>query len=791
MTPSIQPDELLDMVNDGSESRRESPEEPQTSQVRTYGDNNTDLPEALQNALLELVQEAQRQDMYQRRIEVISDRKQRFYERGIQHIYYHFGTGAFIQGAPGAIVPAPDGQGEVQCGQYVENYNIFARALQIIIARLSENPVGVDFQADQADKPEDLQAAEAAEAFCILYDRNNNRNDLVISILRMMGLSGRVVTWTRTIADEQKFGTDEADNPKRVQITTVYGKLESKVPIMAQGIEHWPYCILTEDPHVFEAKMDHPKFADKIVEQGDDGIADTQFERMARIGALQGQSSSFQITDTYNYYLERKFAFFRPMMFVASCLDNPYEDEGHLTNEAGDAWTLRDALHEAFPDGAQCTFIGQQYVASRNCCMDDELRVGFPYAGDGMSRPSIMDPAIPIQDDFNDDRNNFHQAKIFGWPSTWLNEDYANLAAINSQEAAPYCFRAPKDRMNRGMKMSDYAWREPDPSIPASFSQDMEWMVVWLLQFILAIPSAFQGQSSTDQKTASGYSMAIQQALGQQGVIWRSVVQLMSEVYQQAAVLASKDNKNDKPIVIPGPDGQKVTVSLGDLGKGKFHCHPDIDSGYPESTVQKRGTFLQVLQIAASNPILAQALFQSPDNWDFFARTMGIPEITLPEAKSRRKQIAEIELLLAQEPVEPQPEAVKAAEAAHAEQTMMVQAGGPPPAPFDPMSLWQPSIQPDELDYHDYEFEECREFLSDWSKVQQQIAAKNQLGVLNVKLHALAHQKFMAAQMAAQAAAMPAPAHAAAPARAAKGAPEPAQSPKAQGPAQTNPLGAQ
>ena len=61
------------------------------------------------------------------------------------------------------------------------------------------------------------------------------------------------------------------------------------------------------------------------------------------------------------------------------------------------------------------------------------------------------------------------------------------------------------------------------------------------------------------------------------------------------------------------------------------------------------------------------------------------------------------------------------------------------------------SIPPQELDYHQWEFEEFREFLSDWPNVQQQINAGNQPGIQNVKLYALALQKFVQQEALAQA----------------------------------------
>jgi hypothetical protein len=769
--------------NEGETTERENPEPTTSSQARTYGDGNVELPDELQNALKCLVQEAQRQDLFQRRLEVLGARRRRFYERGIQHIYEDVTSGVFVQASPGASVPDPSGQGELQCGNFVNDYNIFGRALQIIIAKLTENPVGVDFQPDSGESTVDEQAAAAAEAYKLLYDRRNDIKDLLTAIVRMMGTDGRTISWTRTVLSAPEWGTDEQGQPRKVQTTSVYGVLEAKVPIMARKMADWPYCIITEDPHILIAKEKYPAFADKIQDQGDVGISDTQFERLARIGALQGQTASFQITDSYEFYVEEHFVFFRPSMFLDKSLDVEYTDmdqpermgQHPITGEPR-AWTLRDALKEAFPDGCVCTFVGEQYTGSQNVCMDDQLAVDFPYAGDGMSRPSIMDPAVVIQDDFNDDMNNYHEAKVFGWPSTWINAEYSELAAVNSQDAAPYCFRALKSRPKSDQSMEDMFWREPDPNIPESFMRHTEYLATQLLQFILAIPSAVQGAGMPDQKTASGYNAALTQAMGQLGVIWGAVQRLMAKIYRQAALLAAKDDQEQKTLMIPSPKGP-VQLRMADLGKGHFLAHPDVDSGYPESTQQKRATLGMVLDMALKDPVILQGLMSSPDNWDFIFRTFGIPEIVIPEARVRRKQLAEIEILVNESPLPADPAAIEAAAAQHAQQMMVAHAQGlPTPPPFDPASVPQRSsvpVMPE--DYHDWEAEECKEKLSDWPWVQQQnqewaevtqsqgLPAQGEApGITNIRLHLREHQQYVAkqaqAQMAMQAAAQPAPA---------------------------------
>jgi hypothetical protein len=756
VTPAAQPPQDLFSMPPASETDEPTgPEEQERGQSEiTFGEDNVDLPEELQNALLRLTQDFNGKELYQRRLEVMRARRNRFYERGIQHIYEDIRTGAFVQGSPGSWVPDQDG-GSIQCSQYIADYNIFQRALQIIIAKLTENPPGIDFQPDSGNRAVDLQAAQAAEAYRLLYDRRNSIKDLLTKIVRMFGLDGRTITWTRTEEDPQEWGFDAQGKPLKVQTTEVYGVLEAKVPILAKTMKMWTYCILTDDIPVLQAKFNHPLFRDKISEQGDEGLADTQFERLARLGVLQGNSATFQITDTFSDFVERKNVFLRPAAFEDCSLDSEFDTAEHDfwdEQDDPDEHTLRGALRKIFPAGCRVQFIGSQYVGSWNEGMDDHLCVDFPYAGDGMARLAIMDPGVTIQDRFNDDNNAYAEVKDFGWPSTWVNGEKSTVDAINDQTASPYCFRPFKARTADKALETDF-YREPDPGIPDSFMKHTEWMVTYLLQFILAIPSAVQGAGMPDQKTASGYQNALIQAMGQLGVIWGAVQRLMARVYTQAAQAAAREDREGGVLIIPGPKGN-VTLKMGDLSKGHFLAHPDEDSGFPESTMQKRSTLDAVMEKAAQSP-MGQQLFQSPDNWDFMARTYGLSELTIPEAMVRRKQLAEIELLVQQSPIQPTPEELQQAQMAWQQSAEQAQlAGLPAPPPPDPQSMVKSSVPVAELEYHEWEFELCREKLSDWPYVQQQLANGNEAGIENIRLHAMEHLAFMEQAAARQAQAM-------------------------------------
>lgn len=148
---------------------------------------------------------------------------------------------------------------------------------------------------------------------------------------------------------------------------------------------------------------------------------------------------------------------------------------------------------------------------------------------------------------------------------------------------------------------------------------------------------------------------------------------------------------------------------------------------------------------------MAAAALDNPDNWAMAKRMWGLSELVIIPAEARDKQVAEIEELLKQEPIPADPMELQQIQTQHAAALLDAQAagqGGPPP--MNPEDLMKPSVPVDELDFHQFEFQKCQEWLSSAAR-RAEDAKGNQSGVLNVKLHALAHQQMMKMQALAAA----------------------------------------
>lgn len=717
-----------------TEAPEEIDEQQQADDSEPYGPNNKDLPEQLVNLIAGTIKEFSKQDTYLRRREVMRDRKARFYERGYQHLCWS-GTGqsgGFALVTPGLQMPGSS----AQAPQYVDDYNIFWPYERIVLSILTQNLPGVDFQPKDPDRIEDIEAAKTAECYSGYFDRTNNVKSIQWQSLRMMMLGGRSISWTRTEADAEKFGRDADGNPKQFETTTIYGTLESRVPIMAKEQKDALFCFLYDDPQVKKAKDDYPDFADKI--QGNQaGLGENQYERLARLGALQGSRQPMATGESFSYLTTRMNCWLRPAAFTGTDYDALFtEDSG------AESMTCGEKLRQIFPDGGRFTFVGETYVGSCAESMDDHICISFAAEGDGMFRQAPMDCMVVNQDAFNDAMNAARLLWDVGWPSRWVTADQTEFDTIVGQVATPYASRLKKSAP--GMKAQDFFFQEPNPELPATFVTYLEFIQGALPQFQTATPPALWGAQMEDQKTAHGYAQAQQSAMGQLGLLWSSLQHQFARIRYQSALCAASNPDHAKEIVIPGGNGQNTTMQLANIKKDRFGAYPDEDSSFPETTAAKRGTMERVMEmlVQAQSPVAAE-IMASPDNVAEFLRVEGLAELEIPQAEARDAQQFEIEELIKTSPMV-SPMALQAAQEQHAAQVI----AGQPAEPFDPESVApdQPSVDINDWDYHQFHAAKCQDWLNG-SQCRQQLARGNRAGILNVDLHRKKHLAALAAMM--------------------------------------------
>lgn len=750
MTPAPAIDPTF--TDDTPSAQQLTPEEKYAELQAKYGQRLEKLPTQLVEALRSGVRQFNEQDQFARRREGMRDRKNRFYERSVQHIYET--RNGFASMLPGMTYTSSSGA-KLQAPRYVDDYNIYLPGGRVIDAVLTQSPPGIEFRPDEEDSVEDKEASGAAQESTLVYDRSNDIKGLQLEQVRFFRLSGRTVSWTRTEADAQFFGRNDDGSPKRREKTTFHGTLETKVPITARNQADCLYAMIFDDPDVKEAKSiyggqnaEGEDIAKKI-QANCATPGESDWQRIARLGILQGTRAVASSGDVIDHLTARVHAWMRPNSFIEGIFDEPYD--GAPVSTGGDGvergQTIGETMREMFPEGMRVIFVGDVYVGAKPESMDDHLDIAFPYKGDGMSRQAIMDSFCVIQDTFNDVTNAVRQAVDTGWPTRWMNAEEGDAEAAASQVAVPYAYRGKKARSGQSMEAEFF--QEPDINIPQTLMGWLDQMTGPLAQYMLATPPALFGQGDKNSETASGQAQLAAQARGQLSLFWSAMQRQWARIRYQAALCAAKNPDYREEILVPGADPQ--TSKFRAITKGHFGAFPDEESSFPESTDQKRAVLQGLIEIASENPTIGMQILGSPKNWKTILAYNGIPELEVPVADAWDKQEYEIEELLKAPPVV-SPQAMMAAQQEYVQSQLAakvagMQAGNPAGqvAPFDPASVQpdQPTIPVDFLDYHDWEFECCREYLSG-QDCRDQLAEGNFVGVENVRLHAMMHLKMKA-----------------------------------------------
>jgi hypothetical protein len=271
-------------------------------------------------------------------------------------------------------------------------------------------------------------------------------------------------------------------------------------------------------------------------------------------------------------------------------------------------------------------------------------------------------------------------------------------------------------------------------------------------QFLTGMFPAIFGGNMEDVKTASGYALARDQAMGRLGLVWRRTKQFYSDVMLLSVDCFRKNRPGDAEIPLLGPDGvfDSRAIRIADL-KGNICVHPEADETFPRLKSQQRGVLQQMFGI--NDPVLQKALTE-PANMGYIKNVLGLTELVIPGEDSRNKQLREIQQLLAGAPIVI---ALNASGVAHAGPVRGDDAGSSGGS-FEAQSaaghstghaggampLVLPSVPVDNLlDDHAVEFEECKRWAN--SDAGQAAHMTNPAGFANVRAHAEAHLRVMQA----------------------------------------------
>jgi hypothetical protein len=662
----------------------------------------------LQQSLLSGIKRVIQRGRPERRAEVQRARDQRLYFRGDQNLAWD------------------EDAGEVRFGSDVEGgdgpnrrvFNIIQGYGKSFISTFCQARPKVRAEADDPFNPRQIVAAEKAESYRRVFEKNNDVMALTMEVARLMWTDGRVVS--DTYFDGEK------------EMVDLYGVLESRVLITAKTKQESPVVQVEREYPLCWMKAKYPEARDKISsEEGD------SYDRNARLAVMRLKGSDTELgvagSDTLGMATRTK-SFVRPEAYY----------------ELND--TDCEQLQEMFPRGLCVVHNGTTYLESMECDVDERIDILLPMPGDGQSRTSIGSPGMNLQDSYNEFMNLAEETFERGLGRTWLDQNAVNGDGLRDQDDAPGSVMMIQRKA--GEPVGAHVWQEPGLNPSPQLVGYLENLAGPMSQFATGQQPSLYGAGMENHNTASAYAQSKNMALGLMAIVWKPFVSWYARVVTQAVTAAWNNRTSDiagsVPANRPGGQPELMRINPRELPGASFTVAGD--DNFPESYTEKSQKFMALLQMGVSNPVLAPMLAQ-PDNLAFAKQMLGLEELVIPQADSRNKQLAEIAEMQNQRPM-PNPALPVMAARAAAHGVAVTVSGhvaapvGAPAGTGLPLLVSSVAIDP-EFDDHATEYTECVR----WINSPEGQAARVQYPdwFADVRLHALAHKAAMQAQQAGNA----------------------------------------
>ncbi len=494
------------------------------------------------------------------------------------------------------------------------------------------------------------------------------------------------------------------------EVITIAGGLELNTPVWANEMHEFPYLQWQTEVHRAKLKAAYPQAANKIETTPSQGAEDV-YARVSRISVEQGLPS-IHPGDALMNLITFDRTWLRPWAFYS------VEDED-----------VRRELLALFPDGCYVAFAGDAYCEARNESMDDHWRVLHALPGDGQNRPSVGDSLVQVQERYNVLSNMQAETYEYGIPPIYADPQVLDFDALANQVAEPAAHFPARARPGQPLAAGFF---QPAPAqVPPDMIRHQQDLIGPVAQFLTGLFPAVFGGNMEDVKTASGYALARDQALGRLGLVWRRLKQFYGEVMLLGVEAFRKSRPEDVDVPLLGPDGMLDArmIRVADL-KGNIAVHPEADETFPRLKSQQRGVLQQLFGL--KDPLIQEAM-ADPANIGYIKNVLGLTELVVPGEDSRNKQLREIQALLAAAPIVVH---VPAAGGDQGADNSDQEAGR------GSRTVVLPSVAVDLLlDNHAVEFEECKRWSN--SEAGQSARMTNPAGFANVRAHAEAHLRVM------------------------------------------------
>lgn len=661
-----------------------------------------DDDEDLQRKVLAKLREKNQKGKVNRMGEVQNARDQRLYFKDIQQFYWSEDREDVVFGSDDSDSP------------YDRTFNVIQGYGKGFISTFMQAKAKVRAEADDPFDSASVRNTAKAQTYERIYRKYNDAPTQQLDIAFLMWTDGRIITRT--------------ENRSGKEITTFWGVLEARVPVAAKDdievpLKNCPLIELEDEYPMVQLKAQYgdQKSGQSTVRKCINSGNGDSYERNARI-AVKRQAGSDTSIDVQTGedaagMATKTWSYMRPEFF------EDFEE------------AERTQLQEMFQLGLCVVHNGDVYLESYEVDIDSVLDVIHALPGDGMSRGSIGKTSMALQDSANTAQNLIEETFDHGIPTTYY-DTKTNIDGLNNQREAPGMSRKMLRSANEPAGNSFFQTPAINPS--AQLLEYVENVKGPQTQFASGQQPALFGGEMEDQKTASGYAQAKNQALGQMTIVWKPFTAWFTREMTRAVRMASKRPEEIKATLPPQRKGGKpeaTRISPSELLGLSFTN--ESDENFPETWTEKSNKFMQLLQMGGD--IADMILDEEPDNLYIAKQMFGLEEIVIPGEDLRNMVLADI-AQMENDPLTPDP--------AQMPQQALPAPGQPAPqiSPVSPIKI--------DTDYlEDKDFEIGFKTVKRWVQSSTGQSAKDAKPnwYQNVKLYGLQYKQGMEAAQAAKA----------------------------------------
>lgn len=502
--------------------------------------------------------------------------------------------------------------------------NVMSAQGDIVTGAMCRGTIKVNIVPVESKNPTDNAAAEAANTYCKLWADVNELPEKQRDLYWQSWTDNRVVAWTWTCADAQRFGRNPDGSPRQREVTKVFGVLETKGPMMPDKLADCGYFIVFEEIHYAIARAQYPWMASRIKPAWGAG-GEMEFERIARINTRIGVMGKYLTGTSGIQECSMAYCWLRPGMFF------------------DDMWTVdeRDWMLRYFPSGVFVVFAGREVCCFWDESMDDHLAMGLTTRGFGQNRRSMGEMDVPIQKRINIWADLWDKTWRKGIPFMAYDDQQYDVEAIVGNESDPGKAIPVTRRTGEPVNATFAMTAQQQPMMGAM--EMFQWYVGPLLQAIDGGVPALYGEAEGADNTVGATQIRVQQSLERHGPAFSVGTWVLRQAACQAARLCAE---NGNGVLTFNVDGEGDYLVDPNVLKGNFKVNPESIVSIPESGAQREAKITAILDFASVNPQAAQ-LISSPSNAREIIRGFHLDEVlTIDEADWEDGALEDIERLL-------------------------------------------------------------------------------------------------------------------------------------------------